>query len=61
MSSVVDQDVNRNAPLAESFLQSNDRRDIGKIDLLHDDLNTVLLTERFSESLQPVQAARDQN
>jgi hypothetical protein len=58
---VVDQDVNRNAPLAQPLLQSDDCRDIGKVNLLHNDLNPVLLAEDFSESLQPVQAARDQN
>ena len=61
MAGVVDQDVNRNVPLAESFLQSNDCRDIGKINLLHDDLNLVLLAKCFRESLQPVQPARDKN
>jgi hypothetical protein len=61
VTGVVDQDVNRNAPLVESFLQSNDCRDIGKIHLLHNDLNTVLLAECFREGLQPVQAARDQD
>ncbi len=58
---IIDQDVNFNASLAKSLLQSNDCRDIGKIHLLHNDLDAVLLAECFSESLQPVEPARDQN
>ena len=61
MARVVDQDIDYNAPLAKPLLQSDDCRDIGKINLLHDDFNAMLLAERFSESLQPVQPARDQN
>src|ERR1044071_6561691 len=61
MASVVDQDVYRNAPFAKPLLQLDDGGDIGKIDLLHNDLNSVLLAELFSQNLQPVQAARDQN
>jgi hypothetical protein len=61
MAGVVDQDVNRNAPFAQPFLQSDDGRDIGKINLLHNDLNPVLLAECFRDGLQPVQAARDQD
>ena len=48
-------------PFAQPFLQSDDGRDIGKINLLNNDLNAMLLAEGFSESLQPVQAARDQD
>jgi hypothetical protein len=61
VTGVVDQDVNFNAPLAQPLLQSDDCRDIGKINLLHDDLNPMLLAECFSESLQPVESARDQD
>jgi len=38
-----------------------DGRDIGKINLLHDDLNAMLLAEGFSESLQPVKSPRHQD
>ena len=61
MAGVVDQDVDHNAPLAKPLLQSDDGRDIGKIHLLHNDLNTMLLAECFSESLQPVQSSRHQH
>ena len=58
---VVDQDVNCNASLAKPLLQSDDCRDIGKINLLHNDLDAVFLANGFSDCLQPVESARDQD
>jgi hypothetical protein len=61
MASVVDQNVNRDATLTQPPLESDDCRDIGKINLLHDDLDSVLLAEGFRESFQPVKSPGDQN
>ena len=61
MTGVIDQNVDDNATRTKPFLQANDRRDIGKIDLLHHDLDAVLLPERFGESLQPVESPRYQD
>ena len=58
---VVDQDVDRNAPLAQPLLQPDDGRDIGKINLLHDDLNAVLLANGLGDCLKPVQTTRHQD
>jgi hypothetical protein len=61
MAGVVDQDVDRNAPVTEARMESNNCRDIGKINLLNNDLDAVLLAQYFSEFLQPFEPARHQN
>ena len=61
MTGVVDQNVDRNAALAEPLMQLGDCRNIRKIDLLHDDLNAVLPAQCLGEFLQPVQPARHQH
>jgi hypothetical protein len=42
MTGVVDQDVDRNALLAEVPMQLDDCRNIRKIDLIHHDVDAVL-------------------
>jgi hypothetical protein len=61
MTGVVDQDVDRNALLAEALMQLNDCRNIREIDLLHHDVDAVPPAQCVGECLKPVQPARHQD
>jgi hypothetical protein len=61
VAGVVDQNIDRNSPIAESFMQAHGRRDIGEVNLLHHDLTAVLLAEGLGQSFQPVETTSDQD
>jgi hypothetical protein len=61
VAGVVDQDVDRNALLAKPPIQVDDCRNIRKIDLLHDDIDAVMLAQFLGEGFKSVQPARHQN
>ena len=61
MAGVVDQDVDLSSRRTEPLMQLDDGRNVGKIDLLNDDLDAELLVQRLGEFLQPVQPARYQD
>ena len=61
VTSVVDQDVDRNASFAEPLMQLDDCGKIREIDALHHDIDAVPLPQCLGECLKPVQPARHQN
>ena len=61
VAGVVDQDVDRNASLADPPVQLDDRGNIREIDLFHDDIDAVPLAQCLGECLKSVHTARHQN
>jgi hypothetical protein len=61
MAGVVDQDVDRDATVTQPLMQPDNCPDIGKINLLHHDLNAMLLANGLGDYLKPVQTARHQD
>jgi hypothetical protein len=61
VAGVVNQDVDRNALLAEPLMQLDDCRNIRQIDLLHDDIDAVPLAQSVGEGFKSVQPARHEN